>query len=500
MLVKDIFHRIRGCLSALLLLIPLIGECRISASVDFLTFPGENGNGRLVLLFGIEGNSLNWRKTPDGKLAGRSSFAVSINDSARNFFAERLDFNTPILTDSQAIDQVFTAWKVIDLPSGKYRAEMLVFDAFAADTSRDRLQFSFQLDDARKAVLLSELLLLNPASYEKEKLIFEQNAGAIRQTAFYSKNDSLLRFYSEAHGLTGKIPAGLPLVSRIRILKQESRESLDDFGKIARIKSGPNLAWITDLSISKLPSGNYTLSWDLIDTAGRFIARASRNFQRSNPAFSETMLSTSANSRFPDLENELKTIPAEECRHLVASLFPISKAADQPAIDYLRKKGTDTEQRNFLTEFWGKKSGAEALSSFRAFRRKVAEADKKYGNQTMKGYQTERGRVYIQYGKPDMVENELSDRFRQAMTNLNTVPYEVWFYYALDEPIHQTDVQFVFVQQNRGNYNYKLLHSSAIGEVRNTEWRKAVENNATYNFDRLNPDDSKEIQNPKQAR
>jgi hypothetical protein len=118
----------------------------------------------------------------------------------------------------------------------------------------------------------------------------------------------------------------------------------------------------------------------------------------------------------------------------------------------------------------------------------------------MKGYQTERGRVYIQYGKPDMVENEQSDRYRKAMTNLNTIPYEIWYYYSMEEPVKQTDVMFVFVQQNRGNFNYRLLHSSGIGEVRNTEWRKVVESNATYNFDRMNPDDSGEINNPRQAR
>jgi hypothetical protein len=58
----------------------------------------------------------------------------------------------------------------------------------------------------------------------------------------------------------------------------------------------------------------------------------------------------------------------------------------------------------------------------------------------------------------------------------------------------------VFVQQNRGNANFRLLHSSAIGEVRNTEWRKALENNATYNFDRMDPNDRGEIGNPRQSR
>jgi GWxTD domain-containing protein len=377
---------------------------------------------------------------------------------------------------------------------------MLVFDAFAADTTRERLNFQFSLKDARAAVQLSDMLLIEPAGYRKDKSIFEQNPDAIKNTAFFSRSDSVIRYYAEVHGLAQKFAPGSIVVSRTRILKQESRESLDEFGKISRLKCAPNLAWITELPIANLPSGNYTLAWDLIDTAGRFVARASRNFQRSNPDLSSSLVSTSLLAQSPDLQLELKSIPAEECRHLVASLFPLATASDQPVIDYLGKKGSEQDQRNFLTEFWGKKSGAGSLNAFRKFRRNVAEADRKYGTQTMKGYQTERGRVYIQYGKPDMVENEISDRFRKAMENLNTIPYEIWYYYSVEEPVRQTDVQFVFVQQNRGNNNYKLLHSSGIGEFRNTEWRKAVENNATYNFDRMNPDDRGEIGNPKQAR
>ena len=489
-----------SCWICLLFAWPQSGFSRISATVDFLTFPGEKGSGRLVLLFGIDGHSLQWKKTADGKQAARASFAVSINDSSRNFFAERLDFNTPPALDSAGMNQVFSAWKILELPCGTYQVDMLVFDAYSSDTSREKLSFSVQLQDARQSVQLSDLLFLDPVLFKKGRPVFEQSADAIRNSGFFSRSDSVLRFYSEAHGLTQKIPLGLPLVSRIRILKQADRESLDEFGKIARIKSQPGLAWINELPIRNLPSGNYILSWDLIDTAGKFVARASRNFQRSNPEITDGLAAASVLSNAPDLISEISKIPSDECRHLVASLFPLSLASDQPAIDYLRKKGTDQDHRNFLAEFWGKKDPKDAPDSFRKFRKRVAEADHKYGTQTMKGYQTERGRVYIQYGKPDMVENEISDRFRKAMVNLNTIPYEIWYYYSMDEPVRQTDVQFVFVQQNRGNNNYKLLHSSGIGEVRNNEWRRAVENNATYNFDRLDPNDRGEVPNPKQAR
>jgi GWxTD domain-containing protein len=475
-------------------------EARISATVDYLCFPGENGSGRLVLLFGIEGKSMVWTKSQNGLLSGRASFAVGINDSSRNFFAERLDFNLPELRDSSAMDRTFSAWKVIDLPAGSFNVEMLVFDAFSSDTSKERISFQFRLEDAREKEVFSDFLFLDPAFFKASEPIFSQKADAVRMSDFYSKQDTMLRFYAEAHGLLRRFPEGSPLVSRIRILDQESKTSLDDFGKISRTKSSGRMVWVTDLSLKNLPSGNYTLSWDLIDTAGKFIARASRNFKRSNPGLNTVFSKPGIAGLAPELLGELQAIPVEDCRHLVASLFPISRSSEQPSIDYLRKKGTEIELRNFLVDFWDKKSGTNGLRDFRAFKKTVAEADRKYSTQTMKGYQTERGRVYIQYGKPDMVENEQSDRFRKAMTNLNTIPYEIWYYYSLDEPIRQTDVMFVFVQQNRGNINYKLLHSSGIGEVRNSEWRKVVESNATYNFDRMNPDDRGEIGNPKQAR
>lgn len=472
----------------------------VAATVDFLCFPCSSGSGRLVLLFGIDGSSLVWKKNAAGKFAGRSSFAVSINDSLRNYFAERLDFNTPEVSDSAFFRQSFTAWKSIDLPAGKFRVEMLVFDPFSDDTSRGRLNFSVELSDTRMKPVLSDLLFIEPSGFQKDKPVFEQSPSGIRNSDFFSRNDSLIRFYGEAHGFLAGYPEKSLLVNRIRILKQESRESLDEFGKISRIKSSASMAWITDLDIRLLPSGNYVLAWDLIDSTGKILARSNRNFQRSNPGLGDGPGAQLTNGLPFDLMTELRNIPAEECRHLVASLFPLAKSSDQPGIEYLRKNGKEQEQRNFLASFWDKKSGSSALSEFRKFRKTVAEADRKFSTQTMKGYQTERGRVYIQYGKPDMVENEQSDRFRKAMTNLNTIPYEIWYYYSMEEPVKQTDVIFVFVQQNRGNFNYRLLHSSGIGEVRNTEWRKAVENNATYNFDRMNPDDGAEINNPRQAR
>jgi GWxTD domain-containing protein len=472
---------------------------KISASVDYLIFPAEKGGGRLILLFGVDGNSIRYQKLAGG-FHGTVSFSIAVNDSVRNYFAENMDLNSPILKDSSQFDRRYSAMKEIALPSGNFTVDMLIYDPNSQDTLKEKLNFIIKMPDAQIKPVCSDLMLMEPEFYDPAQSVFEQKIQAIRSSDFYMKADTVLRFYSEAHGILRDRPAGIPLVSRVRVLEQSSKKSLDEFGKIRRVKSGLNLAYITDLPIKNLPSGNYLLIWDLIDTAGKIVAVSYRDFRKSNPGLKQDFVDGTTPSGDQVLATEIEKLTSAERQHLVASLLPIASTSEQSTIDYLRKKGTETEVKNYLASFWSKRSGQNASKELRQYHNLVVYADSKYSTQTMKAYQTERGRIILQYGKPNIIENEYSDRQRKAMQNLNTVPYEVWYYYYLEVPVKQSDVMFVFVQQNRGNDNYRLIHSSAIGEVRNGEWRSVVENNATYNFDRLSPNDRNEQANPKTAR
>lgn len=500
--MKHYFYTTAIRLSLLLFSITLFSinaMAKISASVDYLIFPAEKGGGRLILLFGVDGNSIRYKKETGG-YQGTVSFSITVNDSVRNHFAENMDLNSPLLMDSSQFDRRYSAMKEIVLPSGNFTVDMLIYDPGSQDTLKEKLNFNIKMPNAQVKPVCSDLMLMEPDYYDPSKSVFEQKIQAIRTSDFYMKADTVLRFYSEAHGILNKIPSGIPMVSRVRVLEQSSKRSLDEFGKIRRVKSALNLAYITDLSVKNLPSGNYLLIWDLIDTAGKVVAVSYRDFRKSNPGLQQDFLDGTASSGDQILAAEIEKLTTGQRQHMVASLLPIASTSEQSTIDYLRKKGTESEVKNYLASFWSKRSGQNAAKEFRQYHNLVVYADSKYSTQTMKAYQTERGRIILQYGKPNIIENEYSDRQRKAMQNLNTIPYEVWYYYNLEVPVKQSDVMFVFVQQNRGNDNYRLIHSSAIGEVRNGEWRSVVESNATYNFDRLSPNDRNEQANPKTAR
>ncbi|MEK6614660.1 MAG: GWxTD domain-containing protein, partial [Bacteroidota bacterium] len=96
----------------------------------------------------------------------------------------------------------------------------------------------------------------------------------------------------------------------------------------------------------------------------------------------------------------------------------------------------------------------------------VKAVNKKFGTFVFKGYETDRGRIYLQYGPPDKREEYPSEP--------NAYPYEIWVYYRLSDNSNlnptQTNKQFIFYNQDLVTNNYQLLHSNALSETHDSRW------------------------------
>ena len=51
----------------------------------------------------------------------------------------------------------------------------------------------------------------------------------------------------------------------------------------------------------------------------------------------------------------------------------------------------------------------------------------------------------------------------------NVYPYEIWHYYSTS--MGQNNIHFVFISEDRVTNSYQLVHSTAINEVSNKDWR-----------------------------
>jgi hypothetical protein len=99
------------------------------------------------------------------------------------------------------------------------------------------------------------------------------------------------------------------------------------------------------------------------------------------------------------------------------------------------------------------------------------------------GFETDRGRVYLQYGPP----TELHESRFEA----GTKPYEIWQYNII--PNNETNVVFVFYDDDLVSNDYHLIHSTATGEVYNEQWKLYLNDNFNYeeikDFDNTAPRD-----------
>lgn len=460
---------------------------KVVSRIEYACYPESQKGGRMLLIVGIDGSNLNYKKHENGFQAS-VTFAVVVNDSTKNYFVEKQTIETPFLKDTLQFGQQYTITKEIPLTYGRFSVDIVAFENNRFPTDTFSVSFFIDMPNPATEVTTSGLLYLQPQNFDPKVSIFQQDTRAFRVSDFYLKTDTLLSFYGEVMGLATKLSSGSSLLSRVRVLDSRTRYSLDAFGRIQKVKYREGLAQKTDLDIKNLPTGKYLLVWDLVDSTFKVLARSEKYFSKSNPDL-KVENQAGYQQRNSKLEELVSSLSLNDCRLTVAALLPIAKASEQATIEYLRKKGKESEVRNYLTSFWSRHNAENPAGALLAYRELLEYATKKYSTQTMPAYQTERGRVLLQYGKPNLIENEYSDRFRKAMQNLNTIPYEIWYYYNLEKPVKQNDVIFVFVMENRGNDNYRLIHSTGIGEVRNREWRKALESNATYNFDRMDPND-----------
>ncbi|MEO6655532.1 MAG: GWxTD domain-containing protein [Pyrinomonadaceae bacterium] len=125
---------------------------------------------------------------------------------------------------------------------------------------------------------------------------------------------------------------------------------------------------------------------------------------------------------------------------------------------------TDEERENFIENFWRRRDpnpDTEENEYREEYFERIAYANEKFAS-GIPGWKTDRGRVYIAWGKPDSVEAHPSggayDRpSYEGGGNTTTFPFEVWFYRHLDNVGDGLEIEFV---DPSGTGEYRLARDA----------------------------------------
>ncbi len=111
---------------------------------------------------------------------------------------------------------------------------------------------------------------------------------------------------------------------------------------------------------------------------------------------------------------------------------------------------TDEERENFIASFWNRRDpnpDTEENEYREQYYERIAYANEHFAS-GIPGWKTDRGRIYITWGKPDSVESHPTGGAYDRPTwegggNTSTYPFEIWFYRHLDNVGEGLEIEFV---------------------------------------------------------
>lgn len=409
----------------------------------------------------INGASINYIALDNGKYQGIVDVQVLFKkgDSIINY--AKYDLSSPMIDDTTIIDQNMLDIQRYGLPQGDYDIEISLKDKYSSDeklSSTDKLSVYFP----EEKISFSDIELVS--SYEKSEIQNNMTKNGYKITPYvfnyYPQSVNNISFYTELYN-TKKILGDDAFLLTYYIRPFETDKKMDKYIFRKRESAKDVVSVLSSFDISEIPSGNYLLVFEARDRNNEPLAINEVFFQRYNPSSHyniNNLLVLNTSNTFVE-----GIVDRDTLELFVDYLSPISTDIERLFAQGLIESGTDDELRKYLLNFWVERDKINPEVAWSDYLVKVKQANHNFKSVSQKGYKTDRGRVYLQYGQPNVISEQY---FEPA-----AYPYEIWHYYQLND---QSDKKFVFYTHDLATNDFLLIHSNAIGELNNYRWQTII--------------------------
>ena len=408
----------------------------------------------------IKGSSLKYTLQENGKYKGVVDVQIIFrkNDSIINF-------DKYVLSGMEIKDTTRTRKNLLDiqryaLPPGTYELELSLKDR-AEDTEALVTTVGFTIDFPENKMSFSDIEFL--LSYEKsdDTTVLDKNGYRLIPYVFNYLPESVtnLSFYAELYGNTDIVGENFLLNYYIR--PYEVDKKLDRFFYRKKMKVEPINVLLKSIDISQLPNGSYLLVLEGRNRENQLLASREIFFQRHNPSASFNMTSVllvdPKDTFVSDITNR------DTLRRYIDFTFPISTEAERYYAETQIKNKDLVSLQKYFYNFWLERDKLHPEEAWEDYYQRVKQANENFKTVSLEGYLSDRGRVYLQYGQPNVISEQHNEPA--------AFPYEIWHYYNLG---NQSDIRFVFYTQEIATNDFQLIHSTAKGELRNYRWQTVI--------------------------
>jgi GWxTD domain-containing protein len=429
------------------------------AFLTYSTFNSPEGT-YIETYLTVAGNSVKYVKKDNGKYQATVNILMTFkqNNDIRAF--KKYELNSPEISDTLQNNYEFLDEQRFQVPNGTYDFELLLSDK---NSSRKPVPFtqSVLVDFPADKPSISGIQLVQSYTKTEEQKVISKNGYDLVPYVynFYPQKENRMILYCELYNLDKSLGADSKYILSYYIESFENNIKFADFAKVRKETAKPISVLMSEFAISNLATGNYNLVVEARNQQNEVVVSKKLFFQRSNPNAQlsfDNMLNNTAANTFAEKITNLDTL-----RECVSCLFPISYGLEKEYEKAARKSTDIHSMQQFFYGFWVRRDANNPEKAWLAYKEQVAKADANFKTPVKKGYQTDRGRVFLEYGPP----NVRSQQYNEPAA----YPYEIWQYYTLNNS--QRNRKFVFYSPDMVSSDFFLLHSDATGEITNPQWR-----------------------------
>lgn len=312
---------------------------------------------------------------------------------------------------------------------------------------------------------ISEIFLFNKSIPATKDHIFYKMGFALfpkfqNPNYLFNKNDSILNYYVEVYDLVSDKKMFLE-----RFIRPKARvNAIKETYKVKELKQVEKKVESGSINIADLPSGNYEIVLTVFDEQKNILKTESVLFQRINPILEKTSIKTFKKDAVRELFK--KTLvekynlnDAHKLNQLIAALS-LKMPKDERGTFYNIIDHEDLKvKQNFFISYWEENNSFHPQTAIEKFINTFELVQNRFAYRKADGYKTDKGRVYLEYGKPDDIEKKSTDN--------RSAPYEIWHYFKLNNG--QGNIIFVFNEESNSG-EFRLIHSNAVEEINNPNW------------------------------
>ena len=411
----------------------------------------------------FEGKKLKYTKQENGMFAAKVGVTIKYTRNDTVYAFDKYSLVSPNIADTSFYIPDFIDVKRFKISPGEYDFSIEVYDE---NYSSHKLNYSEKIKVPEyKKTMFSDIELAEKIEAVNGNPEFMKSGFMIVPfvSSYYPTNIKQLKFYSELYILDNVLLSGEPVMIKYYLEPDDRSYKLGKFTKVYR-RNAKNIMVVSGgFDISSLPSGNYNLVVECFNSNKELIASKKVFIQRSN----STVTTKFGNVYSIIVENtfiENVTDP-DTLADYIKCLFPLMEPKQILFAKNQLKSRNIRWMQKFIYNYWYEINPANPAGEWQQYKKQVDLVDKHFSTRIKKGYETDRGRIYLRYGTPDDVIKRDNPS--------GSYPYEIWHYI---QTRNQGNIKVVFV--NRGMVDdYELIYTNLVGEVSDPNWLEKVKGN-----------------------